>query len=128
MLPTWYPPSKRSKIDLQYDHGERKKSASELRITELLENNLKELAIDDESKNMEGDIPSLALRHEFFMGAKIGWPFPEMLKPQRLMAMHIIKGLNNSNHVVLESPTGTLHAVCGSILCAELLIFTLALS
>jgi Rad3-related DNA helicase len=70
------------------------------------------------SRPMEGDLPSLALRCEFFMGVKVGWPFPAMLKPQSLMAMHIIKGLKDRKHVVLESPTGT--GKSAAILCSVL--------
>jgi hypothetical protein len=67
---------------------------------------------------MEGDIDALSLRNEFFMGVKLGWPFPEMLKPQRLMGLHIIKALKNKQHVVLESPTGT--GKSAAILCSVL--------
>jgi hypothetical protein len=70
------------------------------------------------ARKMEGDIDSLSLRNEFFMGVKLGWPFPEMLKPQRLMGMHIIKALKNKKHVVLESPTGT--GKSAAILCSVL--------
>eukprot|EP00536_Pseudo-nitzschia_multiseries_P011847 jgi/Psemu1/260170/estExt_Genewise1Plus.C_4270011 len=57
---------------------------------------------------MEGDIPQLGLHSSFFVeGIKIGWPFPEIMLPQRQMAIHIIKALKRKLHVVLESPTGT---------------------
>jgi len=91
---------------------------AEWRITELLEHNLK-IGIEEQKAQQqysikqqqqrptEGDIATLALRKEFFMGIAVGWPYPMMMKPQRLMSMHIIKGLNASRHVVLESPTGT---------------------
>lgn len=99
---------KKRKIELGLE-----KAAADMRITELLERNLKLEIEKDVTGNrkrqqpIEGDLPVLALRYEYFMGVKIGWPFPEMNKPQKLMAMHIIKGLNSSQHVVLESPTGT---------------------
>lgn len=70
------------------------------------------------ARKMEGDIDALSLRNEFFMGVKLGWPFPEMLKPQRLMGLHIIKALQNRKHVVLESPTGT--GKSAAILCSVL--------
>eukprot|EP00571_Detonula_confervacea_P002147 CAMPEP_0172327316 /NCGR_PEP_ID=MMETSP1058-20130122/59229_1 /TAXON_ID=83371 /ORGANISM="Detonula confervacea, Strain CCMP 353" /LENGTH=322 /DNA_ID=CAMNT_0013044329 /DNA_START=105 /DNA_END=1070 /DNA_ORIENTATION=+ len=56
---------------------------------------------------MDGDIPPLSLHPSFFvLGVKIGWPFPQIMKPQRQMAMHLIKALKGRKHVVLESPTG----------------------
>ena len=39
-------------------------------------------------KKIEGDIPSLSLYNTFFMeGIKIGWPFPEVMKPQRMVSI-----------------------------------------
>ncbi len=68
---------------------------------------------------MEGDIPQLGLHSSFFVeGIKIGWPFPKIMLPQRQMAMHIVKGLKRSLHVVVESPTGTGKSV--AILCSVL--------
>jgi len=68
---------------------------------------------------MSGDIPQLSLHSSFFVeGIKIGWPFPAIMLPQRQMAMHIVKGLKRSLHVVLESPTGTGKSV--AILCSVL--------
>ena len=59
-----------------------------------------------ERSQMEGDIPQLGLHPSFFVeGVRIGWPYPSILKPQRQMAIHLIKALKNSRHVVLESPT-----------------------
>lgn len=40
------------------------------------------------------------------------------MKPQRQMAIHIIKALKNRRHVVLESPTGT--GKSAAILCSVL--------
>ena len=119
-----YHPRKRSKQSLQYEpdsdvgfaqeeigeEDQREKHPSEMRITEVLDQNLERLVKNEIRKTPSGvvDIPALCLRTEFFFGIRVGWPFPVMHKPQRLMAMHIIKGLKNRQHVVLESPTGTL--------------------
>jgi len=67
---------------------------------------------------MEGDIPTLSLTNFFVMGIKIGWPYPTVMSPQRQMAFHLIKALNSSKHVVLESPTGT--GKSAAILCSVL--------
>jgi hypothetical protein len=57
---------------------------------------------------MQGDIAQLSLHKSFFVeGVRIGWPYPSILLPQRQMAIHLVKALKNSRHVVLESPTGT---------------------
>ena len=40
------------------------------------------------------------------------------MKPQRLMAFHLIKALKNKKHVVLESPTGT--GKSAALLCSVL--------
>ena len=40
------------------------------------------------------------------------------MKPQRLMAVHLIKALKNKKHVVLESPTGT--GKSAALLCSVL--------
>ena len=70
-------------------------------------------------QKMEGDIPTLSLHNSFFVsGVKIGWPFPEVMKPQRQMAVHLIKALKDKKHVVLESPTGT--GKSAAILCSVL--------
>ncbi|KAL7540832.1 hypothetical protein ACHAXR_010746 [Thalassiosira sp. AJA248-18] len=70
-------------------------------------------------QKMEGDIPTLSLHNSFFVqGVKIGWPFPEIMKPQRQMAVHLIKALKEKKHVVLESPTGT--GKSAAILCSVL--------
>ncbi|KAL9186838.1 hypothetical protein ACHAXT_010558 [Thalassiosira profunda] len=91
------------------------------------ENNRADGDADESSKpaarpphqKMEGDIPTLSLHNSFFVqGIKIGWPFPEVMKPQRQMAIHLIKALKASKHVVLESPTGT--GKSAAILCSVL--------
>jgi len=87
-------------------------------ITEVFDQNLACRITETLARPMEGDIPALALRYEFVLGVKIGWPFPAMLKPQTLMAVHIIKGLKTRKHVVLESPTGT--GKSAAILCSVL--------
>ena len=70
-------------------------------------------------QKMEGDIPTLSLYNSFFVnGVKIGWPYPQVMKPQRLMAIHLIKALKDKKHVVLESPTGT--GKSAAILCSVL--------
>lgn len=70
-------------------------------------------------KKVEGDIPTLRLYNTFFVeGIKIGWPFPAVMKPQRQMAIHLVKALKNRRHVVLESPTGT--GKSAAILCSVL--------
>jgi hypothetical protein len=70
-------------------------------------------------QRMEGDVPTLSLYNNFFVeGVKIGWPFPEVMKPQRQMAIHLVKALKNRRHVVLESPTGT--GKSAAILCSVL--------
>ena len=55
----------------------------------------------------QGDIQSLNATKFFMKSVHIGWPFPEIMPPQRQMALHIIEGLRNKRHVILESPTGT---------------------
>ena len=50
---------------------------------------------------MEGDIPALALRHEFFMGVKVGWHFPEMMKPQRVSDTAMTPRLKSCNYVLV---------------------------
>jgi hypothetical protein len=70
-------------------------------------------------QRMEGDVPTLSLYNNFFVeGIRIGWPFPEVMKPQRQMAIHLVKALKNRRHVVLESPTGT--GKSAAILCSTL--------
>ncbi|KAL7470659.1 hypothetical protein ACHAXS_010897, partial [Conticribra weissflogii] len=70
-------------------------------------------------KKVEGDIPTLRLYDTFFVeGIKIGWPFSAVMKPQRQMAIHLVKALKNKRHVVLESPTGT--GKSAAILCSVL--------
>ena len=57
---------------------------------------------------MEGDVPQLNLHNSFFVeGVRIGWPYPAIMPPQRLMAIHLTKAFKNKRHVVIESPTGT---------------------
>ncbi|CAB9497764.1 Regulator of telomere elongation helicase 1 [Seminavis robusta] len=91
-----------------------KKSANE----ELTTHNLQKKDRFDRCK-MEGDIAQLGLHKSFFVeGVRIGWPYPSILTPQRLMAIHLVKALKNSRHVVLESPTGT--GKSAAILCAVL--------
>ena len=115
----------------------RKKSPSQLRITDVLSQKLNEVIEESEGQAaggagalaslisssdgnvrttdppisklaMEGDISQLRLHNSFFVeGVKIGWPFSTILQPQRLMAVHIVKALKRSLHCVLESPTGT---------------------
>eukprot|EP00980_Cylindrotheca_fusiformis_P001399 scaffold345_cov134-Cylindrotheca_fusiformis.AAC.10 len=68
---------------------------------------------------MDGDIGGLKLQRSFFVeGVRIGWHFPEILPPQRQMAIHIIRALKRKLHVVLESPTGT--GKSAAILCSVL--------
>jgi len=81
----------------------------------------KAIAIENKPlhQKMEGDIPNLTLHNSFFVsGVKIGWPFPQIMKPQRQMAIHLIKALKQRKHVVLESPTGT--GKSAAILCSVL--------
>ena len=55
----------------------------------------------------EGDLPALSLKPAFWIkGVRIGWPFPEVLRPQRQMVVHLVTALQARRHVVLESPTG----------------------
>ena len=63
---------------------------------------------------------SSLVRHDAFFveGLRIEWPFPQVMTPQRQMAMHILRGLRNRKHVVLESPTGT--GKSAAILCSVL--------
>ena len=68
---------------------------------------------------VDGDLPRLNLHPSFYVeGIKIGWPYPSIMTPQRKMAIHLIKALKNSRHVVLESPTGT--GKSAAILCSVL--------
>ena len=53
-------------------------------------------------------MPQLNLHNSFFVeGVRIGWPYPAIMPPQRLMAIHLTKAFKNKRHVVIESPTGT---------------------
>ena len=97
----------------------------EMRIHEVLSENFKKaVSLQDGNasgaqQKMEGDIPTLSLHNSFFVsGIKIGWPYPEIMKPQRQMAIHLIKALKDKKHVVLESPTGT--GKSAAILCSVL--------
>jgi transcription initiation factor TFIIIB Brf1 subunit/transcription initiation factor TFIIB len=114
------------------------KSAVEMSITEVLARslaravNLCDGGTGEEQKEgeegprhhishlkMDGDIGKLQLQKSFFVeGVRIGWPFPEILPPQRQMAIHIIRALKRKLHVVLESPTGT--GKSAAILCSVL--------
>ena len=62
-----------------------------------------------------GDIPSLSPSTPYIEGIQIGFPFAKIMKPQRLIMIHLIRALKSSKHVVLESPTGTGKSV--AILC-----------
>lgn len=77
-----------------------------------------EKTVSDIILPVQGDIPRLALRTEFFSGIKVGWPYPTMLPPQKQMALRIILALQKSQHCVLESPTGT--GKSAAILCSTL--------
>ena len=111
------------------DNGDRdlwreRKSEKSMKITEILAKKLNLTVVASESNqqnvlNMEGDIPKLSLHDLFYVeGVKIGWPFPRILPPQRLMALHLIRALKRRNHVVMESPTGT--GKSAAILCSVL--------
>jgi len=79
-----------------------------------------------ETSQMDGDIAQLGLHKSFFVeGVRVGWPYPSILTPQRQMAIHLIKALKNSRHVVLESPTGTgVYPICFCVLfCFVLFLF-----
>jgi len=99
------------------------KQPKDMKIPEVLDQNFAKLLVAPSRRQrevgpMEGDLRSLALRTEYFFGSKVGWPYPEMLSPQRSMAVHITKALNDRKHVVLESPTGT--GKSAAILCSVL--------
>lgn len=106
------------------------KARKDARIPEVLAHNLRQisnLAISNSSTSnrsstsgaartgtgennhkMEGDVPQLNLHNSFFVeGVRIGWPYPAIMPPQRLMAIHLTKAFKNKRHVVIESPTGT---------------------
>jgi hypothetical protein len=126
--------------DMGRREQERKheKSAIEMQITEVLAKNLaRAVNLSDGGTGeeqeegekgprhhishlkMDGDIGELQLQKSFFVeGVRIGWPFPEILPPQRQMAVHIIRALKRKLHVVLESPTGT--GKSAAILCSVL--------
>jgi len=76
------------------------------RILELNESSTIKKSVSSTSTN--GEVTTLQKKKAHFCnGIHIGWPFAEVLPPQRQMAAHIITGLKNRNHVILESPTGT---------------------
>ena len=94
-------PTKGKSKDDKKDATANNKSAMELFSSQDLQRKERY-----ERSQMEGDVPQLGLHASFFVeGVRIGWPYPSILKPQRQMAIHLIKALKNSRHVVLESPT-----------------------
>ncbi|CAJ1966607.1 unnamed protein product [Cylindrotheca closterium] len=110
-----------------YGRRRREKGASDMRITEVLAEQLSHAVKMTDSDDilriselsMDGDIGQLKLQNSFFVeGVKIGWPFPAILPPQRQMALHIIRALKRKLHVVIESPTGT--GKSAAILCSVL--------
>lgn len=101
--------------DPNVNQTERKQLSNDdfMRTLRLRYENLKPSPMAAELK-MEGDISNLCLHNSFFVeGIRIGWPFSSILTPQRQMAIHIIKGLKQKRHVVLESPTGTVSSNAG---------------
>jgi len=130
-------------IENNYDHhfdtGDKdligQKSRKDARITDVLSHNLRQLTklsianistkirngtIDSSQiQKMQGDIPQLNLHSSFFVeGVRVGWPYPAIMRPQRQMAMHLVKAFKNQRHVVIESPTGT--GKSAAILCSAL--------
>ena len=115
------------------DYGrQRQRAQKDMRIPEvLLENFRKAVSLQEKNRRigsavepekhksrMEGDLPNLRLHNFFMQGIKIGWPYPEVMKPQKQMALHLVKALKSQHHVVLESPTGT--GKSAAILCTVL--------
>ena len=115
------------------DYGrQRQRTRKDMRIPEvLLENFRKAVSLQEKNRKigaaaepekhksrMEGDLPNLRLHSFFMQGIKIGWPYPEVMKPQKQMALHLVKALKSQRHVVLESPTGT--GKSAAILCTVL--------
>ncbi|EJK45218.1 hypothetical protein THAOC_36181, partial [Thalassiosira oceanica] len=115
------------------DYGrQRQRARKDMRIPEvLLENFRKTVSLQEKTRKagmatepekhkskMEGDLPNLRLHNFFMQGIKIGWPYPEVMKPQKQMALHLVKALKSQRHVVLESPTGT--GKSAAILCTTL--------
>ena len=89
------------------------------RIDEILTDNLNTLFRLPGVSDTDLSVESLVRHDAFFVdGLRIAWPFPEVMLPQRQMASHIVRGLRNSQHVVLESPTGT--GKSAAILCSAL--------
>jgi len=110
-----------SQMDEKKKRAKRDDPDPKERITDVLDRNFaSELASTTGPSDvlMEGDFPQLAVRNEFIRSVKQGWPFCEMMPPQRLMALHIIKALQTCKHAVLESPTGT--GKSASLLCSIL--------
>lgn len=120
-------PSPRDSIAHKYKH------VRDLKITEVLAanltswNNAADSAGDwtsshsrrTESIKMEGDIPQLSLTNDIFIeNIRVGWPFPEIMPPQRQMAFHLLRALKAKKHVIMESPTGT--GKSAAILCSVL--------
>ena len=108
----------------------------EMKITEILAANLANIDLENNNPSsssspdasaeqekvvlkMEGDLPQLNLTDDIFIeGIRVGWPYPQIMQPQRLMAIHLIKALKGKRHVILESPTGT--GKSAAILCSVL--------
>jgi hypothetical protein len=70
--------------------GERDATPAAAAVAVVVGGNLKEdtppppTTSSPRHQRMEGDVPTLFLYNNFFVeGVRIGWPFPEVMKPQR---------------------------------------------
>ena len=101
----------RDKISIRDLFGLKMKRLRDLESASMSEN--------DPPTRVEGDVPQLHKVACFAVqGVRIGWPYREVMKPQRQMSLRLLSSLKRSLHCIIESPTGT--GKSAAILCSAL--------